>query len=84
MDAGAAAPSAGAFLYCPKDAPFKWWNELDEPARVLFMYLPAGFEMYFKELTEVLNELPQPLNISKAMPRILPLWEKYGNRQSEK
>lgn len=70
---------AGASLLVPKGLPFKWWNNEDRPARFLAYYFPAGFEQYFADLEEALRDFPPgPLDIAKAMPRILPLWEKYG------
>lgn len=71
---------AGSSLHVPAGVPFKWWNDdEDRPARVLFYYFPAGFEKYFEDVTEAIKDLPPgPLDMSKAMPRILPLWEKYG------
>jgi mannose-6-phosphate isomerase-like protein (cupin superfamily) len=70
---------AGSSLHVPKGTPFKWWNNQDKPARFLAYYFPAGFEQYFLDLEDALRDLPPaPLDIEKAMPRILPLWEKYG------
>ncbi len=69
----------GSFLFFPRNALFKWWNETDQPARWLCIYSPAGFENYFKEVSAVIEEFPKEnFNIKDAMPRVLPLWEKYG------
>jgi mannose-6-phosphate isomerase-like protein (cupin superfamily) len=69
----------GSSLLVPKGLPFKWWNNEQKPARYLAYYFPAGFEQYFAELEGALKDFPPgPLDIEKAMPRILPLWEKYG------
>lgn len=71
--------TAGSSLLIPARTPFKWWNEEDKPARALFYYFPAGFEQYFADVEEALKDFPPgPLDIQKAMPRLLPLWEKYG------
>lgn len=70
---------AGSSLLIPKGLPFKWWNDEDRPARVLFYYFPAGFEQYFADVEEAIKDFAAgPLDMVKAMPRILPLWEKYG------
>jgi quercetin dioxygenase-like cupin family protein len=70
---------AGSSLVVPKGLPFKWWNNEDRTARVLFYYFPAGFEQYFTDVEKVLRDLPPgPLDMARAMPGILPLWEKYG------
>lgn len=69
----------GSSLLVQKELPFKWWNNEDRTARVLFYYFPAGFEQYFKEVEEVLKSFPPgPIDMARAMPKILPLWEKYG------
>jgi mannose-6-phosphate isomerase-like protein (cupin superfamily) len=70
---------AGSSLVVPKSVPFKWWNNEGRTARVLFYYFPAGFEQYFAEVEEVLKDFPSgPIDMALAMPKILPLWEKYG------
>lgn len=69
----------GAFLFLPKGTMFRWWNDTAEPARWLCIYSPAGFENYFKELGAVVADIPKEnFDIKQAMPRIVPLWEKYG------
>src|SRR4051794_32196592 len=40
---------AGALLHLPPGAWFPWANESDEPARLLMMFAPAGFEEFFVE-----------------------------------
>lgn len=69
----------GAFLFLPKGTMFRWWNETEKSARWLCIYSPAGFENYFKEVGAVINDMPKEnFDIKEAMPRIMPLWEKYG------
>jgi quercetin dioxygenase-like cupin family protein len=69
----------GSTLFVPRGLPFKWWNAEERPARYLAIYFPAGFERYFEEIADLTKELPPgPLDMSRLMPRILPLWEKYG------
>ena len=69
----------GAFLFLPKGAMFKWWNETDSQARWLCIYSPAGFENYFREVSRIIEDFsPENLDIKQAMPQILPLWSKYG------
>ncbi|MGA9997045.1 MAG: cupin domain-containing protein [Pyrinomonadaceae bacterium] len=70
---------AGTFLFVPKGLPFKWWNAEDRPAKYLAIYFPSGFEKYFEDLNELTRELPPgPVDLRPLMPKILPLWEKYG------
>ncbi|HEY0320432.1 MAG TPA: cupin domain-containing protein [Pyrinomonadaceae bacterium] len=71
--------TAGSSLRIPKGLPFKWWNNEDKPARFLAYYFPAGFEQYFADLEEAIKDFPPgPLDMAKAMPRLVPLWDKYG------
>jgi mannose-6-phosphate isomerase-like protein (cupin superfamily) len=70
---------AGSFLLLPKKVPFKWWNPEDAAARWLVIYFPAGFEKYFEAVNEITKELPPgPIDSEKLMPKLLPLWQKYG------
>ena len=69
----------GAFLFLPRGTMFRWWNETEKPARWLCIYSPAGFENYFKEVGALIADLPkESFDIKQAMPRIMPLWVKYG------
>lgn len=69
----------GTFLFLPKSTMFRWWNETDQAARWLCIYSPAGFENYFTEVSAVIADVPREnFDIKQAMPRIMPLWEKYG------
>jgi mannose-6-phosphate isomerase-like protein (cupin superfamily) len=71
--------SAGSSLFVPRGLPFKWWNAEQKPARYLAIYFPAGFEKYFEEINAITKDLPPgPIDMAPLMPRILPLWEKYG------
>ena len=72
------APS-GSFIFFPKGLRFKWWNPQARPAKWLCIYCPAGFERMFEEMAEATKDLPPgPWDMSQVMPRLLPLWEKYG------
>lgn len=45
----------GAVLVKPRGVPHAFWNPTDEPARLLELIAPGGFEAYFKELGEILG-----------------------------
>ena len=76
--------SAGSSLLVPKGLPFRWWNAEDKPAKYLAIYFPAGFEKYFDDIAALTKGLPPgPLDMSKLMPQLLPLWEKYGIKRVE-
>ncbi len=47
---------AGSYLVKPRDIPHALWNVADEPARVLEIISPAGFETYFDEVAPILRE----------------------------
>ncbi len=71
---------AGSTLTIPRGVKFVWRNERDEPARLLMIFTPAGFEAYFREVAEVLASLPTdaPPDPASYMPAITGLWSKYG------
>ena len=47
-----AAP--GDLVLKPREVPHAFWNATDEPARMLEVITPGGFETYFEELGEIL------------------------------
>jgi quercetin dioxygenase-like cupin family protein len=49
---------AGDFVFKPRGIWHAFWNRSDEPARLLEIISPAGFERYFAELKSLLE--PQP------------------------
>jgi len=69
--------AAGGTIVVPARCPFMWSNPSDEPAKLLFIYTPAGFENYFREVNAVIAEHPgvAPKDLS---PQLQPLWQKYG------
>ena len=44
----------GDLVSKPRDVPHAFWNAGDEPARLLELISPAGFESYFRELAPLL------------------------------
>jgi mannose-6-phosphate isomerase-like protein (cupin superfamily) len=44
----------GSVLVKPRGVPHAFWNPTDEPARLLEIISPAGFEQYFAELGQIL------------------------------
>ncbi len=49
---------AGSYVLKPRGIPHTFWNEGTEPARVLEIISPGGFERYFEELGEILSATP--------------------------
>ena len=49
----------GDLVTKPRDVPHAFWNAGDEPARLLELIAPGGFEDYFRELAPVLAA-PEP------------------------
>jgi mannose-6-phosphate isomerase-like protein (cupin superfamily) len=39
----------GTYIIKPRNVPHTFWNPTDEPARILEIISPAGFENYFRE-----------------------------------
>jgi quercetin dioxygenase-like cupin family protein len=44
----------GELVFKPRGVPHAFWNAGDEPARMLELISPAGFENYFRELAPLL------------------------------
>jgi hypothetical protein len=50
---------AGDFVFKPRGQWHSFWNASDEPARILEIIAPAGFEDYFREMAVTpFDELP--------------------------
>jgi len=50
----------GAVLVKPRGVPHAFWNPGDEPARLLEIISPAGFEQYFAGLADILSGAGSP------------------------
>jgi quercetin dioxygenase-like cupin family protein len=50
----------GSFMFVPKGAAHRFWNDTDKPARTLFTSSPPGHERYFEELAEILRRPGTP------------------------
>jgi mannose-6-phosphate isomerase-like protein (cupin superfamily) len=48
----------GDLIFKPRDQWHTFWNAGDEPARILEIISPGGFERYFAELVELLGDGP--------------------------
>ena len=69
---------AGAVIHVPARCPFAWQNaSADQPARILFMYTPGGFEEYFTDIAALFAANPGK-GVPELLPRILAISEKYG------
>jgi mannose-6-phosphate isomerase-like protein (cupin superfamily) len=53
------AAHAGDLVLKPRGVPHAFWNPTDEPARLLEMITPGGFESYFEGLGRILAA-PEP------------------------
>jgi quercetin dioxygenase-like cupin family protein len=49
----------GDLVFKPRNVPHAFWNAGDQPARLLEIISPGGFENYFREMAEVLA-VPSP------------------------
>ena len=66
--AGVARP--GDLVLKPRGVPHAFWNAGDEPARLLEVITPAGFEGYFEELAEVFADpAPDPARLGELAGR---------------
>ena len=62
----------GDLIFKPRNQWHTFWNDGDEPARILEIISPAGFERYFEELVEIAgSRSAAPLDLRS-------LAERYG------
>lgn len=64
---------AGTLIIKPREVPHTFWNQGVDPARLLEIISPAGFEHYFDELAEVLAASNPP-----DFGRVMTVAQKYG------
>lgn len=64
--------TAGSYVWKPRQVLHSFWNAGPEPARILEVISPAGFENFFEELAALLQTEPLPED------RIGALCERYG------
>lgn len=64
---------SGSVVVKPRGVPHAFWNPTDQPARLLEILSPAGFESYFAELGEILAASGLP-----DMAALGALAERYG------
>jgi len=57
----------GDLVYKPRDVWHTFWNATDEPARLLEIISPAGFEQFFVELATLLESDPDDLDAVAAL-----------------
>jgi mannose-6-phosphate isomerase-like protein (cupin superfamily) len=57
----------GDLVYKPRDVWHTFWNATDEPARLLEIISPAGFEQLFVELADLLRTDPSNLEATRAL-----------------
>lgn len=71
----------GAFVYVPTRRIHKFSNEENQPARMLSVVTPGGFEEYFKELVTLAQSEPTwpPTDTGK----LLALYQKYDTFMPE-
>ncbi len=50
--------NVGDLVFKPRGIPHTFWNATDEPARLLEIISPAGFEQYFRELALIVAADP--------------------------
>jgi mannose-6-phosphate isomerase-like protein (cupin superfamily) len=82
---------AGSYVLKPRGLPHAFWNPGSEPARILEIISPAGFERYFGELAGVLSvggppdlgkisEIAGHYGLTFHMERVPDLLERHGLR----
>jgi mannose-6-phosphate isomerase-like protein (cupin superfamily) len=69
----------GDLVFKPRGVPHAFWNATDEPARLLEIISPAGFERFFEEIAAVWPQDAEP--DEETMGRLLEISERYGVEQ---
>ncbi|WP_448590979.1 cupin domain-containing protein [Thermoflexus hugenholtzii] len=81
--------SVGSYVFKPRGIPHAFWNASDQPARILEVIVPAGFEKYFEEVTPAFrSDGPPDINhilqtaarygLQMHLDRLDELAQKYG------
>jgi mannose-6-phosphate isomerase-like protein (cupin superfamily) len=80
----------GDLVYKPRDQWHTFWNAGDEPCRILEIISPAGFELFFRELSdlggvlaageETLADLNQRYGLEMRPETVPELLERFGLR----
>jgi quercetin dioxygenase-like cupin family protein len=65
--------TAGSYVLKPRGVVHALWNPGPEPARIIEIFSPAGFEKYFEGLAEILSAGGPP-----DVPRLEELADRYG------
>jgi quercetin dioxygenase-like cupin family protein len=63
----------GDYVFRPRGIPHAFWNATTEPARILEIITPAGFEQYFLEVAVLAQRQVDPFDPQRAELR-----ERYG------
>ncbi|SNS26159.1 Cupin domain-containing protein [Geodermatophilus saharensis] len=71
---GDAVAGPGTVVHLPPGAWFRWANERDEPARMLCVFAPAGFEQFFLDVVAAAGAAGGDLRSV-----IGPLRDRYGD-----
>src|SRR5262249_33023194 len=64
---GAVELGEGGTVHVPAYCPFAWENPADEPAHMVCVYTPGGFESYFSDVNAL-----QSANPGKSIPELMP------------
>ncbi|MEV6410258.1 cupin domain-containing protein [Kribbella sp. NPDC051718] len=67
----------GGYITKPRGQLHAMWNAGDQPGRIIEVITPGGFENYFRELSELLAEPADGVQVV-ARPGFAELAEKYG------
>jgi mannose-6-phosphate isomerase-like protein (cupin superfamily) len=66
----------GTLVHKPRDVPHAFWNATDEPARLLELIVPAGFERFFDEIAVLFPEDREPTD--EELARFAEISDRYG------
>lgn len=70
----------GTALHIPERCAYIWRNPAPEPARMLYVFAPAGVEQFFRDVQQVYADHPG-MTPADAAPLVAELWAEYGIEQ---
>lgn len=85
LDGAAHELHGGDTLFVPRGVYFRWWNPDDTPARMLFIFMPGGFEQFFKDMVAATTAVADTLHdYQRTLPSIMQLHDRYGMVRKER
>lgn len=69
---------AGSFIFVPRAAPHRFKNISDTPTKLLFLFLPGGFEQFFLDIGHPVIEGKEEPTTVQYEPNVMRIAAEYG------